>query len=48
MSKIKWIKDFSVQNKDIDNQHKKFIQIYNKAHDQMLNYDEVDDMSGLI
>jgi hemerythrin-like metal-binding protein len=41
MAKIKWTEDFSVKNKDIDDQHKKWIQIYNKAHDRMMSRNPV-------
>jgi len=47
MSKIKWTKDFSVQNKDIDDQHKKWIKIYNNAHYRIMNFDLLNDKSNI-
>ncbi|MCK5311094.1 MAG: hemerythrin family protein [Desulfobacteraceae bacterium] len=43
MPKIEWTNDFSVQNKEIDDQHKKWIGIYNKAHDRMMGYSPEND-----
>ena len=37
MSKIKWTDDFSVHDEQMDDQHKKWIEIYNKAHGLMIN-----------
>jgi hemerythrin len=36
MPKIKWIEKFSVHNEKIDAQHKKWIEIFNIAHDRMM------------
>ncbi len=33
MARIEWDQSFSVDNAEIDNQHKKWIAIYNKIHD---------------
>ncbi len=42
MAKIKWKDDFSIGNQDLDQQHKKWIEIFNKANDQMLGNLPVD------
>jgi len=47
MTRIKWLEDFSVQNEEIDNQHKKWIAIYNKAHDQMMGNISIDNKSNI-
>lgn len=36
MGIINWIDDFSVNNTEIDDQHKKWIKLYNNAHNQMM------------
>lgn len=36
MSKIKWEDSFSVHNAEIDEQHQKWIAIYNKMHESMI------------
>ena len=35
MSKIDWDDSFNINNAEIDNQHKKWIEIYNDMHDKM-------------
>ncbi len=42
MTKIKWTEDFGIQNEEIDEQHKKWISIYNEAHDKMIGIVPVD------
>lgn len=37
MPKIKWSEKFSVNHEKIDGQHKRWIEIFNTAHDRMLN-----------
>ncbi len=37
MSIIEWDDSFSVNHPEIDNQHKKWIDIYNKMHDSMMS-----------
>lgn len=39
MSKIEWNDSFSVNNTEIDNQHKEWIKIYNKMHEGLTNAD---------
>lgn len=39
MSKIEWDASFSVNNVEIDNQHKEWINIYNKMHDSLTTAD---------
>lgn len=36
IAKIEWTDKFSVNNEEIDNQHKKWISIYNTAHEKMI------------
>ncbi|THB80970.1 MAG: hypothetical protein D3926_04420 [Desulfobacteraceae bacterium] len=38
MSKIEWTDEFCIDHGQIDEQHKKWIALYNKAHDQMMSY----------
>lgn len=40
MGLIQWTEKFSVGNKEIDDQHKKWIEIYNTAHEKMMSSDE--------
>jgi len=47
MAKIKWLEDFSVGNQEIDNQHKKWIEIYNKAHDKMMGNILIENKSNI-
>ncbi|MCK5097064.1 MAG: hemerythrin family protein [Desulfobacteraceae bacterium] len=47
MAKIIWTEKFSVQNDEIDEQHKKWIEIYNKAHERMMNYSKLEDTIGI-
>ena len=44
---VKWMNSFSVQNKMIDDQHKKWIEIYNKAHDRMMDIIPEDENLGI-
>lgn len=37
MAKIQWTQDFSVNNPGIDQQHQRWIEIYNLAHDRMMS-----------
>jgi hemerythrin len=39
MSKIEWDDSFSVNNIEIDNQHKQWIAIYNKMYDGLIDAD---------
>jgi hemerythrin len=39
MPEIKWDDSFSVNNIEIDNQHKKWIEILNKVHDSLMSID---------
>lgn len=36
MALIQWTDDFSVNNAEIDQQHKRWIEIYNSAHERMM------------
>lgn len=47
MGYIKWTNAFSVQNKEIDDQHKNWIDIYNKAHGWMIGDIEKDNRSDI-
>ena len=47
MPEIEWSDKFSVGNEEIDNQHKKWIEIYNKAHCRMMEYDKVVDKRSI-
>lgn len=42
MPLIKWAEAYSIGNKKLDDQHKKWIEIYNKAHDRMIDPNEKD------
>ena len=42
MPKIEWNESFSVDNIEIDNQHKKWIEIYNRMHDRMIDTNDMD------
>jgi len=42
VSKIEWNDSFSVNNAEIDNQHKKWIEIYNQMHDRMIDTTDID------
>ncbi|MCG8635953.1 MAG: bacteriohemerythrin [Desulfobacterales bacterium] len=37
---IEWTEEFSIGNPTLDDQHKKWFSIYNKAHDRMMDPDE--------
>ncbi len=39
MSKIEWDESFSVNNREIDNQHKEWIKIYNKMYEGLIGAD---------
>lgn len=39
MQKIRWDNSFSVNNTEIDNQHQKWIGIYNRMHEAMITGD---------
>ncbi|HCY86765.1 MAG TPA: hypothetical protein DHV36_16670 [Desulfobacteraceae bacterium] len=38
---IEWTQDFSIGNDELDDQHKQWLDIYNKAHDRMMDPDEI-------
>jgi len=38
--KITWNESYSVKNEDIDNQHKKWIEIINELHEALINENE--------
>jgi len=40
MGFIQWSEKYSVGNKQIDDQHKKWIEIYNTAHEKMMSSEE--------
>ncbi len=40
MALIEWSEKYSVGNKQIDDQHKNWIKIYNTAHEKMISSDE--------
>ena len=40
MPKIQWCDEYSVGNQQVDDQHKKWIEIYNTAHEKMMSADE--------
>ncbi|MBF0202740.1 MAG: hemerythrin family protein [Desulfamplus sp.] len=48
MSKILWSENFSVGHSEIDNQHQKWIEIFNTSHDKMMSgvYKEISTLSS--
>ncbi|MBU0972461.1 MAG: bacteriohemerythrin [Proteobacteria bacterium] len=40
MVRIKWLDEYGVGHQKIDDQHKKWLEIYNTAHAKMMNPDE--------
>ncbi len=47
MPKIEWMDSFSVHNKTLDDQHEKWIEIFNRAHGQMMGEIPEDDTLGI-
>ncbi|MBI9088872.1 MAG: hemerythrin family protein [Desulfobacterium sp.] len=47
MPRIGWVDSFSVHDEKIDDQHKKWIELYNRVHAQMMGIEPTDDYLGI-
>ncbi|MCP4119451.1 MAG: hemerythrin family protein [Desulfobacteraceae bacterium] len=44
---VKWMKSLSVNDEKIDDQHKKWIELYNRVHAQMMGIEPTEDYLGI-